>query len=435
MLHKADDAEISKAERQLGKAADLASGFGGSVGAWRRIVSHDPRTDDEIKAIIQQWRNTHPATTKFWKDLSRSIRVTIKTGQPILVAPSPQPRVVVSFVDGNLIMTLPSGRSITYPEARLVPGKFEDGPSDVEFWDNAKGQWRRTRAWFGTFVENLVQGVARDLLAAAIGRFETRGVPVVFHCHDEVTVEVPIGVLPEKEFREILLKLPVWANGIPLGGKVHTGPHYLEEPETPAEPLVEPDPDDVMVEEAVDSFIDDTREDIGEIDNPALVDREDDEDFVANLTDNIAPLTELVGEPLGCGNKLPCPFHEDVEPSCAIYPDHYHCYGCGSHGSRIDWLMQVEGMTKIEAIAYIKDWPGPTTPSIANGDSEERKLAFIKSIWLSSVSIHGTIAERYLDETRGRHVALTPPSSRRTPTAACASTRTVSSVRLRICHA
>jgi DNA polymerase len=405
MLHKAEDAEISKAERQLGKAADLASGFGGSVGAWRRIVPHDPRTDGEIKAIIQQWRLAHPATTKFWKDLARAIRVTIKTGQPTLVAASPQPPVVVWFVDGNLIMTLPSGRSITYPEARLVPGKFEDGPSDVEFFDNARGQWRRTRAWFGTFVENLVQGVACDLLAAAISRFETRGVPVVFHCHDEVTVEVPIGSLPEQEFRDILLKLPVWASGMPLGGKVHVGPYYLEEPETPAEPLVEPNADDVVLEEAVDAYIGETRDDIGEITNPALVDREDDEDFVATLADNVAPLTELVGEPLGCGNKLPCPFHEDVEPSCAIYPDHYHCYGCSAHGSRIDWLMQVEGMTKAEAIAYIKDWPGPATPSVSDSEAEERKLAFVKSIWLSAVSIQGTIAERYLDETR--HIDVT----------------------------
>ena len=148
----------------------------------------------------------------------------------------------MSFVDGNLIMTLPSGRAITYPEARLVPGKFEDGPSDVEFYDNARGQWRRTRAWFGTFVENCVQGCARDLLAAAIERFETRNIAVVFHCHDEVTVEVPVGSLSEQEFREILLKLPAWAHGIPLGGKVHVGPHYLEEPEQPAEPLVEPNP-------------------------------------------------------------------------------------------------------------------------------------------------------------------------------------------------
>ena len=60
MLHKPADAEISTAERQLGKGAELASGFGGSVGAWRRIMPHDPRTDGEIRAIIQHWRDAHP---------------------------------------------------------------------------------------------------------------------------------------------------------------------------------------------------------------------------------------------------------------------------------------------------------------------------------------------------------------------------------------
>jgi hypothetical protein len=94
MLHKPVDADISTPERQLGKAAELASGFGGSVGAWRRIVHHDPRTDDEIKAIIRQWRDAHPAVCKFWKELARAIRVTIRSGRPILVAPPPQPPIV-----------------------------------------------------------------------------------------------------------------------------------------------------------------------------------------------------------------------------------------------------------------------------------------------------------------------------------------------------
>ena len=232
------DAEISTAERQLGKGAELASGFGGSVGAWRRIMPHDPRSDDEIKAIIKQWRDAHPATRKFWNDLARTIRVAIRTGQPILVAPAPQPPIVAAFADGNLTLTLPSGRAITYPEARLIPAKFEDAPPDVQFMDNARGQWKPYRGWFGTFVENVVQGTARDLLAAAIERFETRGIDVVFHCHDEVTVEVPIGSLSDEEFLTILLKLPDWATGLPLGGKVHSGPHYLAPPEQAAEPLV-----------------------------------------------------------------------------------------------------------------------------------------------------------------------------------------------------
>ena len=118
-----------------------------------------------------------------------------------------------------------------------------------------------------------------------------------------------------------------------------------------------PDPDDQELEHAIDVYIDDMRQDIGPIDDPVLVEREDDEDFVANLADNVAPLTELVGLPLTPDNKVACPFHDDVEPSCTIYPDHFHCFGCGEHGSRLDWLMRVEGMTVTEAVITIKDWP------------------------------------------------------------------------------
>jgi DNA polymerase len=156
MLHKEADAEITDLERQLGKRAELAAGFGGSVGAWRRIAPHDPRTDDEIKAIIQQWRAAHPLTRRFWTDLSRSLRIAIRTEQPILVAPAPQPPIVASSEDGTLRIRLPSGRAIAYPQARLVPGKFEEAPPDIEFHDNARAQWKPYRGWFGVFVENVV---------------------------------------------------------------------------------------------------------------------------------------------------------------------------------------------------------------------------------------------------------------------------------------
>ena len=306
MLNRPADAEITGAERQLGKAAELASGFGGSVGAWRRIVPHDPRTDDEIKAIIQQWRAAHPLTRKFWNDVARSLRIAIRTGQPVQVASAPQPPIVATFKDGDLRLRLPSGRTINYPQARLVPGKFEEAPSDIEFFDNARGEWKRYRGWFGVFVENVVSGVARDLLAAAIARFEERGHAVVLHCHDELTIETPIGALSDQDFRDLLLEAPAWAQGLPLGGKVHTGAHYLAPPERPAEPLGEADPDERVLEAAIDAFIDDTRDDIGPIDDPVLVEREDDDDFIAGLPDDFAPLTDLVTLPLTPDNKI-CP--------------------------------------------------------------------------------------------------------------------------------
>ena len=98
-------------------------------------------------------------------------------------------------------------------------------------------------------------------------------------------------------------------------------------------------------------------------------------------------MTELVSEPLTPDNKVACPFHDDLEPSCTIYPDHFHCFGCGEHGSRIDWLIQVEGMTEAEAVTYIKDWPGPSAPTPQNGDGQAEKLAFIKKIWTSAQSV------------------------------------------------
>jgi hypothetical protein len=138
------------------------------------------------------------------------------------------------------------------------------------------------------------------------------------------------------------------------------------------------------------------------------MEREDDEDYVANLADDIAPLPELVSLPLAPGNKVSCPFHEDIEPSCTLYPDHFHCFGCGEHGSRLDWLMRVEGMTEVEAVNYIKDWAGPPTPAPQNADADADKLTFVKAIWLSAQPLLGSIAEHYLDETRHIDISKLP---------------------------
>src|SRR5262245_8490713 len=228
MLHKTAG-DVAKAERQLGKCAELACGFGGSVGAWHRIAGDDGRNDQEVQAIIRQWREAHPAVRKFWQELARAARVAIKTGNSVLVAPAPRPPIIAAFDGYALTLTLPSGRAINYPGAHLTANtRFEDSDPDIEFMDNARGQWKPARAWFGTLVENVVQGTARDLLAAALLRFKACGLQVVFHCHDEVVIEVPRGSITEQEVLAILLEPPAWAVGLPLSGKVHSGQLYLE---------------------------------------------------------------------------------------------------------------------------------------------------------------------------------------------------------------
>jgi DNA polymerase bacteriophage-type len=406
MLRK-DVLDINKPERQMGKCAELACGFGGSIGAWRRIAHDaDERSDEEVHAIIRQWRDAHPAIRALWRELAQAARVAIQTGMPILVAPAPRPPIVAAFDGYALSITGPSGRAINYPGAHLTPNtKFEGAEPDIEFFDNARGQWKPVRAWFGTLVENVVQGTARDLLAAAIIRAEARGWSVVFHCHDELVIEAPEGTVSESEVLELLLEAPPWAAGLPLGGKVHSGRLYLEAPETAEPPVIEGEQE--LVERAVDAMVASTPPN-------SAIGRVADEDFIASLGETIAPLTDFVMLPMDASGHVSCPFHDDPQPSCQIYTDHWHCYGCGAHGDRVDWLMRVEGLTKAEAIAALQEWTGPAS------SEQQRDIEGPSRSPAASASV-----------TWRRPVRSTSASCRRPSTVCCASTRNAPSVRAR----
>ena len=224
--------EIGANERQQGKFAELAAGFGGGVGAWRRIFD-DQRPDAEIERDKIKWRQLHPQIVTFWHRLFKAVRVAVQMRAAVRVNEAPLPEIICSFEDGNLYIILPSGRSLTYPGAKLVPGKFE-GSVDLAYFDNSKKSWREIHEWYGSIVENVVSGIARDLLAEAIVRFETRGLPVVFHWHDDCVCEVPEGAITDAEFLAILLEAPAWAEGLPLAGSVHSGVHYLPASDEPA---------------------------------------------------------------------------------------------------------------------------------------------------------------------------------------------------------
>ena len=157
MLQKPADAEITDAERQLGKGGELASDSADLLVPGAGSCHTTPAATKRSRPSSNNGGMLTRPRCKFWKDLARAIANRDPHRQPILVAPPPRPPLVAAFADGNLTLALPSGRTITYPEARLVPGKFEDAPSDVEFKDNARGQWKAYRGWFGTFVENVVQ--------------------------------------------------------------------------------------------------------------------------------------------------------------------------------------------------------------------------------------------------------------------------------------
>jgi DNA polymerase len=223
--------------RDTGKVADLAFGFMGGLGAWKKLAgSDDTSTDEEIRARQRAWRNAHPHTVRFWHGLNTAaIRAIQNPGELITCQ-----RIGFDYDREFLRMRLLNGRKIAYPFARLTTTSNHV----VTFMDNAAGKWAECRygqgAYGGTWCENAVQGVARDLLAEAVRRLETSGYPVTLHVHDEIVAEVPDGSGSLEEFQRILTTPPAWAEGLPIAAKVREGPRFCKITESEAKPEAAP---------------------------------------------------------------------------------------------------------------------------------------------------------------------------------------------------
>jgi hypothetical protein len=180
---------------------------------------------------------------------------------------------------------------------------------------------------------------------------------------------------------------------------VHSGSLYLEAPATAEPPAPK---DEELVERAVDAFV----ADAVRLPDSNEIERGAEEDFLAGLG-TTAPLTDFVSLPMDASGHVSCPFHDDPNPSCSIYVDHYFCHACRARGDRLDWLMRVEGMTRAEALDALHDWSGPVTAELKQ--TADEKLDFVLGIWNAAQPLHGTVGERYLAETRGIEVGkLTP---------------------------
>jgi len=128
-----------------------------------------------------------------------------------------------------LLLKLPSGRKLSYPQPRAVG---DEQRQHIVFTDNAAGQFKDCRngdgAYGGLWTENVVSGIARDLLAEAMLRIEAAGYPIVLHVHDEIVAEVPIGFGSTDEFTRLMTRKPAWALELPIAAKAWTGGHYAK---------------------------------------------------------------------------------------------------------------------------------------------------------------------------------------------------------------
>jgi DNA polymerase len=223
--------------RDRGKVADLAFGFGGGLGAFRRL-GDETTSDAEVDALKRAYRAAHPKiaakSTGLWYELERAVVRAL--AQPNKVARA-NDKLALCYDGSFLRMKLPSGRCIAFPfpTTRAGEDRFGRAETVVIFMDNKGGRWAPVTkpgggegAWFGNWIENAVQAVARDLLAAAMLRLEAAGYPIVLTVHDEIVAEVPIGFGSEEEFVRILTQVPEWAQGLPVSAKVRSGPRFCE---------------------------------------------------------------------------------------------------------------------------------------------------------------------------------------------------------------
>jgi DNA polymerase len=216
----------SSPERAVGKTCDLAFGYQGGLHAWRNFEP-DKFTDAQVEGFKTEWRAAHPKIKQFWYDIDRAAVCAVRErGQLVRCGP-----ISLKTVGTFLALKLPSGRKIYYPQPRLVT-EGGSGRYRVIFADNAAGQFKDCRngqgAYAGTWTENIVSGIARDLLAEAMLRVEAAGYPIVLHVHDEVVTEVPTGFGSTDEFTLLMTRKPAWALELPIAASAWTGPRYCK---------------------------------------------------------------------------------------------------------------------------------------------------------------------------------------------------------------
>ena len=207
--------------RQKGKIAELALGYGGSVGALKSMGALDMGIEEsELKPLVNSWRAANPAITKLWWDTDAAARRTIQTQEPTIL-----PHGMGFYKKGPLLkLVLPNGRELSYVKPEII-----DGNITYEGTLQTSGAWGRIESYGPKLVENMVQATARDCLAMAIDRLEKAGFPVVFHVHDEVICEVPIGVSSAKELGAIMSETIDWAKELPLRADAYECEYYRKD--------------------------------------------------------------------------------------------------------------------------------------------------------------------------------------------------------------
>ena len=194
--------------RQKGKIAELALGYGGSVGALKAMGALDMGlTEDELQPLVDMWRSSNPNITAYWWSVDTAVKTAIKQRTQTQVGD-------ITFVmkNGMLFITLPSGRRLAYVKPRIDENRF-GGESVTYMGIDAQKKWSRIESYGPKFVENIVQAVSRDILSHAMRTLSY--CQIVGHVHDELIIECSPEVSLDA-ICEQMGRTPLWIPGIEL---------------------------------------------------------------------------------------------------------------------------------------------------------------------------------------------------------------------------
>jgi len=194
--------------RQKGKIAELALGYGGSVGALKAMGALDMGlSEDELQPLVNMWRNSNPNIVSFWWQIDNAVKTAIQLHTTEKVG-----CLAFTVKNGMLFITLPSGRKLAYVQPRIGMNQF-GGESVTYMGIDATKKWSRIESYGPKFVENIVQAVSRDILAYAMQTLKYCF--IVGHVHDELIIECSENV-SLKAVCEQMGRTPKWIPGLVL---------------------------------------------------------------------------------------------------------------------------------------------------------------------------------------------------------------------------
>lgn len=194
--------------RQKGKIAELALGYGGSIGALKAMGALEMGlSEEELQPLVNAWRQSNPNIVRFWWDVDTAVKKVIRDKEPQVVK-----GIQLFYQSGMLFIRLPSGRTLSYVKPRMGENRFGGESVTYEGAGSTK-KWERIESYGPKFVENIVQATSRDILMYAMKTL--RCCSIVAHVHDELIIEAD-PKMSLKALCEQMGRVPPWAKGLIL---------------------------------------------------------------------------------------------------------------------------------------------------------------------------------------------------------------------------